>query len=619
MWQDFALSLFVLLALITASNVFQTINPLSEVREFEYDAHNRLETLTEGNRTSSYRYDLAGNTREKGQANGDTICTNVDPLGRQSVITGPGASGSELYVYTHTFDLFSNLARIAETYPAGQLNNRTVTNTNDGADRLTVETVTGTNAVTTTYGFDRANNRTVRTIDDGTSETWRYAMISGLNRLDYAWIDSNGDEAWAAGEARRDYSYNNLGVMTAITGSEGDTTSQSFEYDYENRLLDVADTAASKDYTYSYDYRTRRVERDESLAGAATTELSFSGGLSVQEYDNAATSPTVEYIRGSDYGGGIGGILYTLRGSASSFKHYNSLGDVVAATDGNGALTYQAAYEAFARHGDTASSEEWTDGTSPIDRQQGNTKDEDSWGALNEGFRYRLLDEGVFMTPDPLGFVDGPNHFSYVQQSPWTYFDPLGLEKVLGIHVQGTTHPTKRFTAPGHSWNSIHDTDSPEKIQTVGGWPNGKTQDGAVNDKVDRVRDGEKTSGIQPDFSRYKVLSDEEYKAYEEAIGKPWDYDSDYADDLIPAPKENCSTSARDVWEDTTGEDLDADDYFGIDSPAELAESIHSKEKKDPTQHLAPKVYQKPEEPKSAPAEAPPPPEEPEQEDQDSE
>ncbi len=41
MWQDFALSLFVLLALITASNVFQTINPLNEIWEFEYDARNR--------------------------------------------------------------------------------------------------------------------------------------------------------------------------------------------------------------------------------------------------------------------------------------------------------------------------------------------------------------------------------------------------------------------------------------------------------------------------------------------------------------------------------------------------------------------------------------------------
>ncbi|MGB0743360.1 MAG: RHS repeat-associated core domain-containing protein, partial [Opitutales bacterium] len=419
----------------------------------DYDALNRLETVTEGTRVSGYRYDLAGNIREKSQPNGDIIKRTFDALGRKAVITGPGTSGSELYVYTHTFDLFGNLVRIVETYPAGQLTPRTVTNTNDGADRLKVEAVTGTNAATTTYAYDRANNRTLRTFDDGTPETWRYAMVSGLNRLDYAWIDSNGDETWATGEARRDYTYNNLGVMSAITGSEGDTTDQDFEYDYENRLLDVADSTASKDYTYAYDYRTRRSLRDESSAGGVSTEVSFSGGTSAREYDGGSSTPTVEYVRGSDYGGGIGGILYTLRSGTPSFKHYNSRGDVVAATDGTGSLTYQAAYEAFARHGDTPSSEEWG---STADRQQGNTKDEDGWGALNEGFRYRLLDEGVFMQPDQLGYADGVNHYVYVKQNPLTYYDPLGLY---------SWKEYKRDFAQG--WQSITDFASPA-VETGG-------------------------------------------------------------------------------------------------------------------------------------------------------
>jgi len=408
----------------------------------EYDALNRLETVTESPRVSGYRYDLAENIREKSQPNGDVIKRTFDALGRKFTITGPGTSGSELYVYTHTFDLFGNLVRIVETYPAGQLTPRTVTNTNDGADRLTVETVTGTNAATTTYAYDRANNRTVRTIDDGTPETWRYVMVAGLNRLDHAYIDTNGDATWTTGEPRRNYAYNNLGVLTAITGSEGDTTDQNFDYDYENRLLDVTDTADSKDY--AYDYRTRRALRDESAAGGASTAVTFSGGTSAREYDNGATTPTVEYVRGSDYGGGIGGILYSLRSGSPSFKHYNSRGDVAAATDGTGSLTYQAAYEAFARHGNTPSSEEW--GSTP-DRQQGNTKDEDRWGALNEGFRYRLLDEGVFMTPDPLGYSGGVNHYVYVKQNPFTKFDPLGLlEKASG--VRGFTFDENGYAVP---------------------------------------------------------------------------------------------------------------------------------------------------------------------------
>ena len=41
--------------------------------------------------------------------------------------------------------------------------------------------------------------------------------------------------------------------------------------------------------------------------------------------------------------------------------------------------------------------------------------------------RYRDLETGAFITRDPLGFVDGPNVYAYVNQNPWTKFDPKGL------------------------------------------------------------------------------------------------------------------------------------------------------------------------------------------------
>ena len=124
-------------------------------------------------------------------------------------------------------------------------------------------------------------------------------------------------------------------------------------------------------------------------------------------------------MRGSDWGGGVGGILYSLRGGGATFNHYNNRGDVVAKTDASGVLTYQAEYEAF--------------GSRPLetgidaDRQRANTKEEDPTGLLDEGFRYRDLATGTFITRDPAGFVDGPNLYAYVVQNPWTKFDPQGL------------------------------------------------------------------------------------------------------------------------------------------------------------------------------------------------
>jgi len=57
----------------------------------------------------------------------------------------------------------------------------------------------------------------------------------------------------------------------------------------------------------------------------------------------------------------------------------------------------------------------------------GRSKEEDPTGLLNEGFRYRDMETGTFISRDPLGLVDGPNVYCYVRQNPWTMWDPEGL------------------------------------------------------------------------------------------------------------------------------------------------------------------------------------------------
>jgi hypothetical protein len=76
--------------------------------------------------------------------------------------------------------------------------------------------------------------------------------------------------------------------------------------------------------------------------------------LSVQEYGREASGarkaqPDVEHIRGSGMVGGVGGLVYSVRGAEAqpSYNLYNSRGDVVAQTNGTGAFVWQAAYEAF--------------------------------------------------------------------------------------------------------------------------------------------------------------------------------------------------------------------------------------------------------------------------------
>jgi RHS repeat-associated protein len=134
----------------------------------------------------------------------------------------------------------------------------------------------------------------------------------------------------------------------------------------------------------------------------------------------------VQHVRGPDLGGGTKGLLYSLRNGLPTFNRYNGRGDVVAQSDIDGTTTWAASYQADGRR--TAEA-----GTN-VERHRACTKEEDPTGLLNEGFRYRDMETGTFISRDPLGHVDGPNVYCYVRQNPWTMFDPLGLESESEKH-----------------------------------------------------------------------------------------------------------------------------------------------------------------------------------------
>jgi RHS repeat-associated protein len=131
------------------------------------------------------------------------------------------------------------------------------------------------------------------------------------------------------------------------------------------------------------------------------------------------SAATVQHVRGPDLGGGTKGLLYSLRNGLPRFNRYNGRGDVVAQSDIDGTTTWAASYQADGRR--TAEA-----GTN-VERHRACTKEEDPTGLLNEGFRYRDMETGTFISRDPLGLVDGPNVYCYVRQNPWTKWDPRRL------------------------------------------------------------------------------------------------------------------------------------------------------------------------------------------------
>jgi len=399
-----------------------------------YDSLNRLATCTEktsvnapiGNITS-YAYDLAGNVTRKVLPNGSVANSTFDALNRKLGENTLTAGGSLISGFDYTqsaggfpsgYDAAGSLLKMVETYGHAGMRNRTVSNVYDRCYRLGSETAveTGGATVTTGYTYDAAHNRTAKTVTGGTNPgSW--TSVYGTTTDGY---NSNQLKSVTKDATITTFQYDANGNRSLK--QVGGVTVQTYGYDFENRLVSLADSAKGA-FAYTYDHRNRRVGRNEAAAGGSNTELSFAGGLAVQEYASGTSVPAVETIRGSDYGGGIGGVLYTIRGGSNrSYNAYNSRGDVVSQTGDSGAITWQSTYEAFG----TRTQEQGA----TQDRQKANTKDEDPTGLLNEGFRYRDLEFGIFLTRDPAGFVDGPNVYTYVRQNPWTAFDPDGLKKV---------------------------------------------------------------------------------------------------------------------------------------------------------------------------------------------
>ncbi|MFO1486344.1 MAG: RHS repeat-associated core domain-containing protein [Verrucomicrobiaceae bacterium] len=440
-----------------------------------YDALNRPETISEGGRLTQYGYDLAGRACILIAGNGQTSQNSYDALGRltdRTLFRSSAMSETEVLAqFEWEHDLLGNVTAQHETWPGDANGSTTRRNeirstvmTYDGNNRLLSETIQlrssgaaqPVDQSLTEYSYDAANNRATKTVTriTGTSTEageneighWEYTynnanQLTGWEKLDYP----SGSVQKSATLAYDDAG-NRTSQSVSTLNSQLETLNTTYAWDAQDRLASVT-MPDGKVHSYAYDYRTRRIGTTEGTAPAVptkTTAIVFSGGLSVAEWESETGSlpvnPTVEYTRGPDMGGGVGGLLYTARrGSGSSpsalgptlkYNLSNGRGDIVAQADQSATLTWTASYEAYGKRTKET-------GTN-LDKQRANSKDEDPTGLLNEGFRYRDIETGVWLSRDPAGFVDGPNVYAYVRENPWSAFDAHGL---FEVGVPGVSQP----------------------------------------------------------------------------------------------------------------------------------------------------------------------------------
>jgi hypothetical protein len=102
--------------------------------------------------------------------------------------------------------------------------------------------------------------------------------------------------------------------------------------------------------TYTYDARNRVSTHAAANAGNTiySSVFRYDQGVSFQEIDAGVT--TVEFVRGSGMGGGIGSILYSDRstsGGVVEYFHYSAVGHTVATSNAAGAVQSSNLYEAY--------------------------------------------------------------------------------------------------------------------------------------------------------------------------------------------------------------------------------------------------------------------------------
>ena len=235
---------------------------------------------------------------------------------------------------------------------------------------------------------------------------------------------------------------------TKTQGSTGGSpVIDSYQYDSFNRLTELTLNGTPTRH-YAYDPFTRRIaiRNPQSPIPNSSHFFAFSGSSPTEEWDGTRNNGSLlDHV-----GGGTGGRLYTEDSSGDpSFPLYNQRGDLTAQISNGGTITWSGQYSA--------------DGL--LQQQTGtrsggygaNGKWEEPGSLINDGHRYRDRSTGSFLTPDPAGFIDGPNRYNYVHHNPWSAWDPDGLTTVIPMTTGDIGNVSPNYPESGQSIFSIGD------------------------------------------------------------------------------------------------------------------------------------------------------------------
>lgn len=584
-------------------NPTKETNPLGKSTTYSYDIYGRVISLTNPNQTAiTYEYDKAGNINKLTFGGSDSITYSYDKLYNPTSIKD--ALGEITYAYdalsrvtkrkdvfenelSYTYDEIGRLTTI--TYPDA----KTVGYEYNNDDQLIK--ITDFNGNITAYEYDELSNLAKITYPNGFYTAYEYdtnhkllklqnfdasAKVLTANTLtrntigDIANIDRiDAVASDLANIVSTDFTVNEANQITA-NGSD------AFNYDENGNLLNYkvgedraftynlrdkvsSATIGSDKFDYKYDAEGNRVAVAKN---GVITRYVIDNVLGLQKpLAETDTSNAIQkyYIYGN-------GLVYAINADGSiEIYLYDYKGSTTAIVDNGGQVLNAYTYSAY---GKVLGSSESVENSYKYLGKYGVITDSDSHLYIRA--RYYSPDLGRWTQLDSLkGGIANPfslNRYIYSKGDGVNYIDIIGLlrEIILGIH--SNVGPNAGFTA-GHAWISV----TKEGVTTTYGlWPDlhKDTVDNGIFGTDVRVNLESNDKGLH---NRYYNLNEKEEKLLTKYVG---------AYSMYPRTMSNtCAAWASEAIEYIVGEDVDADDNMGFETPREISESIIELEKNDPT------------------------------------
>ena len=410
----------------TVSNLTNMSLPNNTQVNYQFDNLNRLINLTNkknsGDKISSFNYDynLAGMRNKVTLADGSYVNYSYDDVNRLTEEAKYSSSGNLNYSDTYEFDSVGN--RTGKTNNAYGETTYTYNSENQLVHEYRMGKATQPKIVTISGTVEDESSTTVTVngvaaVVSGSTWSAQIELSPGENTVTVIAEDAAGNKASKsitlilADRQSIDYAYDDSGNLVSKTDSSGTT---QYSWDSENRLVGIIYPDGTED-VYTYDGVGKRIQTSED--GNITNYL-YDGLNVIIEQDGSGLT-TASYVRGLGYGGGIGSVISKQGAEGSKqYYYYDGIGNVVNLADNAGNVTQSYVYDAYGNvlNGAVPSPHGFS------------TKEYSSRSGLIH-FGARLYDPAVgrFISKDPLGMIDGPNMYSYVNNNPVNLVDPYGL------------------------------------------------------------------------------------------------------------------------------------------------------------------------------------------------